>query len=137
MLSPDGRWLAYTSNESGANEVYVRPFPNTSGGRWQVSNGGGSQARWSPDGRALYFLDGTSANLIEARVSTTPAFALSGTHPLFATTGFLTDAFQTSYDVTRDGQFVFLRARPAAATRAPQLVRVDNWFSDLRARLAQ
>ena len=138
-LSPDGRWLAYTSNESGVNEVYVRPFPNTGGGRSQVSNGGGSEPRWSGDGRALFFLDATLRTLIEARVTTAPAFAVSGLRPLFATSGFLVDAFQTSYDVTRDGRFfIFVSPRQAATrSRAPQVVRVDNWFSDLRARLAQ
>jgi serine/threonine-protein kinase len=137
-LSPDGRWLAYTSNESGVNEVYVRPFPNTSGGRWQVSNGGGSEARWSADGRALYFLDASLGHLVEARVSTAPAFAVSGLQPLFATSAFLVDAFQTSYDVTRDGHFIFLMPRQsAAAPRTPQVVRVENWLTDLRARLSQ
>ena len=137
-LSPDGRWLAYTSNESGVNEVYVRPFPNTGGGRSQVSNGGGSEPRWSGDGRALFFLDATLRTLIEARVTTAPTFAVSGLRPLFATSGFLVDAFQTSYDVTRDGRFfIFVSPRQAATrSRAPQVVRVDNWFSDLRARLA-
>ena len=137
-LSPDGRWLAYTSNESGVNEVYVRPFPNTGGGRWQVSNGGGSEPRWSADGRELYFLDATLGHLIAARVNAGPAFAVAGLQPLFATSAFLVDAFQTSYDVTRDGHFIFLMPRQStAAARAPQLVRVDNWFSDLRAKLAR
>jgi serine/threonine-protein kinase len=53
-FSPDGRWLAYTSNESGTSEVYVRPFPG-SGGRWQVSTGGGAFPVWSRDGRELLF----------------------------------------------------------------------------------
>src|SRR5690348_4195400 len=57
-ISPDGRWLAYASNESGANEVYVRPFPATTAARWQVSTGGGEAPRWSSDGRELYFYDG-------------------------------------------------------------------------------
>ena len=56
-LSRDGRWLAYTSNESGTNEVYVRPFPDTGRGPVQVSNGGGAEPRWSPDGREVFFLD--------------------------------------------------------------------------------
>ena len=59
-VSNDGRWIAYTSNESGRNEVYVRPFPNTGEGRWQVSTAGGFQPRWSPDGQSLYFIDATN-----------------------------------------------------------------------------
>ena len=72
-VSRDGHWLAYTSNESGANEVYVRPFPETSRGRWQVSTGGGSEPIWSPDGRELFFLDGAT-RLVAADVRTVPAF---------------------------------------------------------------
>ena len=55
MLSPDGRWLAYASDESGQAEVYVRPFPNTSSGKWQISAGGGIEPVWSASGRELYF----------------------------------------------------------------------------------
>lgn len=54
-FSPDGRWIAYRSNESGSNEIYVRPFPNASGGRWQVSSGGGLYALWSKNGRELFY----------------------------------------------------------------------------------
>jgi serine/threonine-protein kinase len=54
-FSPDGRWIAYRSNESGTNEIYVRPFPNASGGRWQVSSGGGLFPFWSKNGRELFY----------------------------------------------------------------------------------
>ncbi len=76
-ISPDSRWLAYTSNESGANEVYVRPFPGAAGARWQVSTGGGAQPRWSPDGRELFFLDGT-AHLMAAQVRPGATFGNHG-----------------------------------------------------------
>ena len=56
MFSPDGRWLAYASEESGASEVYVRPFPGP-GGQYQISAAGGSRPLWSHDGRQLFFLD--------------------------------------------------------------------------------
>ena len=55
MFSPDGRWLAYQSNESGAMEVYARPFPGP-GGKWMISNGGGGRPMWSPNGRELFYL---------------------------------------------------------------------------------
>src|SRR5438067_2051194 len=57
-VSPDGRWLAYESEESGARDVYVRPFPNVNDGRWQVSTAGGRQPLWAPSGRELFYLDG-------------------------------------------------------------------------------
>ena len=55
-LSPDGRWLAYESNSSGRNEVYVRPFPNVGDGQWQISTGGGVQALWARSGRELFYV---------------------------------------------------------------------------------
>ena len=136
-LSPDGLWLAYTSNESCTDEVYVRPFPTTGGGRSQVSNGGGSQPRWSLDGRELYFLD-ASSHLIAAQVARGAVFSTTSSRSLFDASGFVLDAFHQSYDVTQHGRFIFTRPRRLAAdSKAPQIVRVDNWFRDVRARLAQ
>ena len=87
---------------------------------------------------AKYWKVPTRIWLDATRVSTAPAFAVSGLQPLFATSAFLVDAFQTSYDVTRDGHFIFLMPRQsAAAPRTPQVVRVENWLTDLRARLSQ
>ena len=137
-LSPDGRWIAYTSNESGANEVYVRPFPIAGGGRWQVSNGGGLEPHWSPDGRELFYLD-VGGRLIAVQVQSTPTFAVGALTPLFDASKFVVDAFAQSYDVTPDGRFFVFASprRQAAGSRGPQLVWVDHWFSDLHARLKQ
>jgi serine/threonine-protein kinase len=68
-ISPDGRWLAYASNETGTRDVYVRPFPDVQSGRWQISTGGGRGPRWSPDGRQLYFT-GESSDLMVVDVGT-------------------------------------------------------------------
>ena len=136
-LSRDGRWLAYASNESGTNEVYVRPFPSMGGARWQVSNGGGDEPRWSADGREVFFLD-PRGRLIAADVRTGPAFAVAGQRPLFSALGFFREGFHQSYDVSADGRFFyFMRAQSDAGTRAPEIVRVDNWFADLKAKLAK
>ncbi|HTR22305.1 MAG TPA: hypothetical protein VMH88_15760, partial [Gemmatimonadales bacterium] len=136
-LSPDGRWLAYSSNESGTPEVYVRPFPNTASGRWQISNSGGTAPRWSPNGRELYFLTGNGAQLMAAQFATTPTFAVLSVHPLFDASRFIIDAFHQSYDVTPDGRsFLFLVSRGGVTATVPQMVWVDNWFQDLRGRLA-
>jgi Tol biopolymer transport system component len=136
-VSPDARWLAYTSNESGSNEVYVRPFPNSDGARWQVSNGGGTEPRWSVDGRELYFIGGE--RLMAAHVTSSGSgFAVADARPVMSVTGFILDGFHQSYTVGRDGSFIFGAARQSAAgTHAPQLVRVDNWFRDVRAKLAR
>ena len=55
-VSPDGRWMAYQSNESGADEVYVRPFPKVNDGRWQISTGGGTRPAWARSGREIFYL---------------------------------------------------------------------------------
>ena len=55
MFSPDGRWIAYRSNESGTSEIYVRPFPGGRGGKWQISTGGGLYGLWSNNGRELFY----------------------------------------------------------------------------------
>jgi eukaryotic-like serine/threonine-protein kinase len=134
-ISPNGRWIAYTSNESGRNEVYVRPFPVASGGLFQVSTGGGSHPLWSRDGSELFFLD-SQGQLTSARVRETPTFEVTALQPLFSARAFVLDQFQRSYEVSGD-HFIFVAPRQTAGARSTKVVRVDNWFRDIRARLAQ
>jgi hypothetical protein len=136
-ISPDGRWLAYASNESGTNEVYVRPFPNTTDGHWQVSNGGGTAPLWAPSRRELFYLN-RDGRLIAAEVQpTSTTFAVERLVPLFDASGFLGDGFHRGYEVAPDGRsFIFVSPRGGTATSmAPQIVWVDQWFTDLAARL--
>ena len=134
--SPDGRWLAYTSDESGGREVYVRPFPNTTAGRWQVSNGGGSQPRWSPDGKELFYRrpDGW---LIAARLAGGDAFFIDELQGLFDTSPYFWDSFHQSYDVGPDGRsFVFMSLRRDNGGQSDvHIVWVDHWLQDLKERL--
>jgi WD40 repeat protein len=138
VISNDGKWLAYTSNESGRNEVYVRPFPNTNDGRWQISTAGGYQPRWSADGTELFFIDATNW-LQAARIITRPAFSVAGVRPLFDVTNYSIDAFHSSYVVTPDGKgFIFGGpVRAATGAHPTRVVRADRWFKDLREKLAQ
>jgi serine/threonine-protein kinase len=130
-LSPDGRWLAYTSDESGINEVYVRSFPDANGGRWQVSNGGGSEPRWSRTGRELFYLD-VDLHLNVVQVQPTASFAAGGRASLFDASNFVIAGFHQSYEVSPDGRaFYFISPRRAATTGAPQIVWIDHWFADL------
>ena len=135
-LSPDGRWLAYVSNESGTNEVFVRPFPDAATARFQVSNGGGVEPLWSSDGRELFFLEGRQ-RLMAAQIRTAGGFAVLEVRPLFDANAFVHAGFHQSYDVARDGRsFLMLRPRQlAAGSQTPQIVRVDSWFADVRAKL--
>jgi len=137
-ISPDGRWLAYASNESGVNQVYVRPFPNSSDARWQVSNGGGSEPVWAPSGRELFFLD-LEARVVAARVEPSNTFAVTSLSPLFDASAYTIDAFHTSYAITPDGRsFIFTAPRRASNTEGGlRIVWVDNWFADLRAKIEQ
>jgi Tol biopolymer transport system component len=81
-LSPDGRWLAYASDETGQQEVYVRPFPETEGGKWQVSTDGGRSPLWAHSGRELFYLNG-AGEMVAAQVVTEPSF--SGTRSIRTT----------------------------------------------------
>jgi serine/threonine-protein kinase len=121
-LSPDGRWLAYTSNETGRFEVYVRPFPGP-GGAIQVSVDGGDQPVWSRDGRELFYRDG--ANMVSAGMAQGTVTTRS---VLFADTFDQSNA--TNYDVLPGGGFVMLQS-PGEAEDLTVLV---NWISEIRRR---
>ncbi len=127
-LSPDGRWLAYTSTESGRDEVYVRPFPGP-GGRWQVSSGGGSEPRWAHSGREMFYRGGNG--LIAVEIRTQPSFATGNRKRLFTTGSYLPALNRAAYDVMPgDSTFVFIRN----LGEAQQMVMVLNWFGELRER---
>ncbi len=126
-ISPDGRWLAYVSDESGQDEVYVRAFPEPSG-RWQVSADGGAEPVWREDGQAIFYRHGEA--LVEATVRTLGAFAVGIRDTLF-TGPFATSANRANYDLNRQtGEFVMIRSAVRAST---ELIVVLNWFEELRA----
>ena len=127
-LSPSGRFLAFTSNESGRNEVIVQPFPDPSRGRWQISTEGGSAPRWRRDGRELYYLD-LKGRLIGVSVTTVPDFTVQQTTLTIQTP--LQIPVQVGgggfpYDVAPDGQRFLLTVPVAGITATPISVRV-NW----------
>ncbi|MEP6744242.1 MAG: hypothetical protein ABJB33_02010, partial [Gemmatimonadota bacterium] len=137
-VSPDERWIAYVSNESGLNEVYVRPFPATNTARWQVSSGGGEGPRWSPDGRELYFAANNSVMAASLRV--TPTFEVTAVHRLFdlPVAVYAWDTFHPSWNVLPNGQgFLMLRNRRSIEVQqVSRVVYMENWFADVRARMA-
>jgi eukaryotic-like serine/threonine-protein kinase len=117
--SPDGRWVAYWSDESGRNEVYVRP--RGGGGRWQISNGGGTQPRWVLDDEIAY-LSGTK--IMTVPVTTSPAFTAGAPR-------LLLDANASAFDLSRDGRVLIVEALDAAAAPG-RLNVVVNWFEEIR-----
>jgi hypothetical protein len=137
-LSPDGRWLAYVSNESGVLEVYVRPFPNTADGRWQISVSGGTEPVWAHSGRELFYRSigaATDSQMVIA-VTTGKSFIPGARKALFPLIRYATDDTYQHYDVAPgDRRFVMLRA--TEANRADQLIVVENFFEVLRARVGQ
>ena len=133
-LSPNGKWVAYVSNEAGLNEVFVRPFPNADAGHWQVSNGGGGSPVWSADGKELYFLSGSN-RLIAAEIGPGPKFSVTKLERLFDATAFGYVGYHWAFDATHDGKFVYLGPAGSVKPAAAQLAEVDNWFADIRARL--
>jgi len=138
-LSPDGKWLAYTSNESGRNEIYVRPFPNTAGGRWQISSAGGDAAVWAHSGREIFF-EAPSGDMMVMPVTAGPTFTPGMPTRLFPIgSGLVGSNVVPLYDVTPDAQH-FVMVRFASVNQAPgagQLVVVDNWFTELKSKMAK
>ncbi|MDB5937297.1 MAG: protein kinase [Massilia sp.] len=131
-LSPDGRWLAYTSNESGRYEIYVVPFPNTGAAKWAISTRGGTEPQWSHSGKELFYRD-REGNLVAVTIRTMPAFSIGGSTALFSAAAFASDEFGAVYAVAPDDQR-FLMIRANAANGSDQLIVVDNWFEELRSR---
>ena len=135
QFGPDNRHVAYTSNESGRFEVYVRPFPPAPG-KWQVSTSGGAQARWSPDGRELFYVEGTT--LMAAPVSIEPSFSASRPRRLFDSADLRAAGTSAAhYDVFPDGErfLTITSARTQDSDAAGRALRVvENWYEEFRKR---
>ncbi len=134
-VSPDGRWLAYSSNEPGQDEVFVRPFPNVGDGKWQVSTAGGMEPVWAHSSRELFFRTG-AGELVVAPVGAEPSGSLRFGAPktLFAA-GVDSHTDGKHYDVTPDDQH-FLLLRPVGGLRT-RLVVVQNFGEELRRKVAR
>jgi len=123
-FSPDGKWVLYTSNETGRNEVYVVPYPGP-GGKWQVSNEGGTEPRWAVNGRELFYRNG--GKLMAVDVESGASFRPGAPRLLFDKPGM--------YDVSPDGKRFLMTRRAGAEQGPPPEIRVVlNWFEELRRR---
>jgi serine/threonine-protein kinase len=130
-FSPDGRWAAFATSESGAFEVYVRSYPEPTI-KVQVSAGGGQGPTWSADGTRLYYASGTA--IVEARLAATPGMRVVSRDTAFARVpNGLADFGQANFDVTRDGSRIVI---PSAESGAYPLVVVPNWLTEFRQRMA-
>jgi eukaryotic-like serine/threonine-protein kinase len=124
-VAPDGRWVAYTSDESGRAEVYVRSFPEPTG-KVQVSLAGGTEPRWSRDGTELFYRN--NDQMMVARVSSQPGFSVLQRSELFRSS-FPSNVYFAQYDVAPDGQHFLVTQGPQASR---ELIVVLNWFEQLR-----
>jgi serine/threonine-protein kinase len=136
-FSPDGRWLAYVSNESRRHEVYVQPYPGP-GERHLISTNGGWQPAWSGSGRELFYVQGGLVGggvttLMSVRIATAPAFQAGTPEALFESPD-LRIAWGRSYDVASDGRRFLLTLNKEAPTNlAPaQMIFVQHWFEELK-----
>jgi serine/threonine-protein kinase len=113
-LSPDGRWLAYVGTETGREEVYVRPFPNTSDARWQVSTAGGISPVWAHSGRELFFVD-VAGRLVTVSVAPGPTFQAGAPSALFSLDNIVLPPYHQAFSIGPDDQsFYFLEDRTTA-----------------------
>ena len=129
VFSPDGRWLAYSSNETGRVEVFLRSLAGSE--KEQVSIGGGSEPAWAKSGRELFYRKGHAMMAVSVRLE--PTLDVGNPQKLFDRDFPRADTFGSNYDVAADGRFLILE--PVEPFEAAEVNLVVNWFEELR-RLA-
>ena len=137
-LSPDGRWLAYLSNETGTPLIYVQPFPNIDDGLWNVSLGFGADPVWSPDGRELFYR--SRPDLMVAQIETEPTFSSRTPEPLFSISSYGMvggPGIGRRFDLAPDGDRFIVRTPGTAEQTSDDdpfngLIFVENWFEELK-----
>jgi eukaryotic-like serine/threonine-protein kinase len=133
QFSPDGRWLAYISNETGRWEIYVQPYPS-SGGKWQISTEGGAEPVWNRNGRELFYRNGDKMMAVD--IATQPSFTAGKPRVLFEAHYVPPPGTTPNYDVSPDGQrFLMIKPNDAGDAAPAQINVVLNWFEELK-RLA-
>jgi serine/threonine-protein kinase len=134
-VSPDGRWLAYQSEESGSFEIYLRPFPDVDGGKWQVSNGGGIQPLWSPDGTELFYL--ASGRLMGLSIGGGAAPAIGAPRVILPELTYTPyERSGRTYDISPDGRRFLILHTPTTVSDDPfdglnRFEVVLNWSEEL------
>jgi Tol biopolymer transport system component len=134
QISPDGRWMAYTSNEWGLNDVFVCTLPEVEKGRWQISTNGGNSPLWSRNGKELYYRNGDA--VLAVAVETEPSFKLGEPKNLFSGTYYSTDILQishTPWDIDRSGKRFLMIKSPAEIPRKINVVL--NWIEELKQKV--
>ena len=141
-LSPNGRWMAYDSDESGRYEIYVRPFPNVDDDRVLVSNAGGLEPLWSRDGRELFYIEPAGAGGVRRLIAVTlddggAGFSVNARRSLMDWPYMenIAAAVGRNYDVSFDGlRFLAIKDAPIdgdSAAPSAEIIVVQNWFTEL------
>jgi Tol biopolymer transport system component len=132
-FSPDGRWIAYVSDESGRLEIYVQPYPGP-GGKWQISTEGGNEPVWNPNGRELFYR--VADKMMGVDIATQPSFAAGKPHILFERPYATAAQSVPNYDVSPDGQrFLMLKLNEAQEAAPTQINVVLNWFEESKQKV--
>jgi serine/threonine-protein kinase len=138
--SPDGQWLAFSSDESGRNELFIQPFPGP-GPRYPVSRDGGISPVWSHDGREIFYavrtgpLAGGQFMVMAAPVTVSPSVSIGAPKKLFEG-AFWVSSSGRGFDVAPDGhRFLMVRPEEHRSTPATEMVIVENWIEELKARM--
>jgi len=135
-LSPDGRWLAYESDETGRREIFVRSFPDVQTGTWQVSTSGGTSPVWAHNGRELFFING-NRELVSQVVVPGATFEPGEQRALFVISSLYHVGYgYTYFDISPDDRrFLMVRSRGGGVDEAPRLIVVENWMEEVKARV--
>jgi serine/threonine-protein kinase len=143
-VSPDGRWIAYASDETGRYEIYVRPFPDVSAGRWQASIGGGRNPQWALNGQELFFQGPTQEMMVVEFEGTTSEFVARTPAVLFQSdlSWLFMNLTRVLYDVAPDDQHFLIGAVVQATSGStddgpppPSVVLVNNFVEELKRRV--
>ncbi|MBP1610283.1 MAG: prkC 10, partial [Acidobacteria bacterium] len=145
QISPNGKWMAYISDESGRHEVYVCPFPDVNKGKWQVSTSGGDSPLWSPDGKELFYRSGDAAMALS--VKTEPGFSLVGIPQILFRGMHVSYNFNpiplelNTWDISSDNKrFLMIKSAPfpdeKSTTETPRVINIVlNWTEELKQRV--
>ena len=134
-FSPDGRWIAYDSNESGQFEVHVRPFPPGAGGNWIVSVGGGSMPAWSPSGRELFYKTFDQRVMVVSYTTTADSFA-AGKPRAWSVRALADTGTYPNYDVAPDGKRLAVLMPIEPPRDRPRVTFISDFFAEIEQRLS-
>jgi serine/threonine-protein kinase len=132
MFAPDGHWIAYISNETGRNEIYIRPFPGP-GEKLPITSAGANEPFWPTNGRELFYRDGDAMMAVEVRTS--PTLKVGTPRKLFEKHYEASLALFANYSATADGQRFVMVKRINEGDSPTQINVAINWFDELKQRV--